>query len=123
MPTSNSPGIGIGSPSRQRRTTKPVTGSPSRWFPQRKDFKSYQEWDTHYRAYQHIYSLQDKVRELASQVQAGATRASGKPAGDPLSTSNQVSASHILGIAVKAGVPKDGQVLTYKAKEGQYVFV
>lgn len=116
---------------RARRTTQPANG-PSRWFPQRKDFDSYQTWDTHYRAFQHIYELQDQVNALAVSVKASAQAASSAASGrsgqsgqsgqSVISPGNQTSASHILGIAVKAAIPVNGQTLKYVAKENQFVF-
>jgi hypothetical protein len=110
---------------RARRTTQPARG-PSRWYPQRKDFESYQAWDTHYRAFQRIYELQDQVAALAKTMQES-VQASGKASPTvptiPTAASNQVSASHILGYAVKTGVLTNGQVLTYDAQQGQLVFM
>lgn len=111
---------------RTRRTTQPTKGA-SRWFPQRKDFTSYQAWDTHYRAFEQIYALEDTVRQLASQVQAAqqATQQASNQAvsglAGKLDKGDRVDATHINGFRVKATVPKDGQVLTYKAVEGQLV--
>jgi hypothetical protein len=109
---------------RARRTTQPANG-PSRWYPQRKDFKSYQEWDTHYRAFDKIYQLQDQVAGLAKSMkeslQAGGNAA--RSEFNSIAPNNQVSASHIMGIAVKTTVPKDGEVLTYKADQNQFVFM
>jgi hypothetical protein len=109
-----------------RRTSQPARG-PSRWYPQRKDFADYKQWDTHYRAFQHIYELQDQVAALSKSVGEAATAASKsgnpmKPSPSPIAPSNQSSASHIMGIAVKAGVPADGTKLTYVAKQNQFVF-
>ena len=124
MPTSNptNPPAGRSRGPRPRRTTQPAKG-PSRWLPQRKDFVSYQAWDTHYRAFEAIYALQDQMRELASQVtQAQATgRQAVNGLADKMDKGGKVDATHINGFAVKATVPKDGQVLTYKGVEGQLV--
>ena len=99
-------------PSRSRRTTKPANRTVARWYPQRRDFATYQQWDTLQRAYEAIYALQDqlaatqskldeaqgKIRDLADQQKAAA---------------GKVSATHLNGIAVQPGVPTNGQRLTY----------
>lgn len=111
---------------RPRRTTQP-RGGPSRWYPQKKDFPSYQVWDTHYRAFQRIYELQDQVAALTASVaasaqaamKAGANAKSGK---DNRLPAGSIDATHILGIAVKATVPTNGQRLTYVSHENQFIF-
>jgi hypothetical protein len=107
MPTFKTANLPAPPVPRARRTTQPARG-PSRWYPQRKDFESYQAWDTHYRAFQRIYELQDQVAALAKTMQES-VQASGKASGKAspavstaaTAASNQVSASHILGYAVK----------------------
>jgi len=126
MPTSNS--------SRARRTSQPARG-PSRWFPQRKDFTDYKQWDTHYRAYEHIYALQDQLSALTETVNASMNAATsgkvGTAVGNAASRKASVPAPHeaggatgtyVLGIAVKAGVPADGTKLTYSKRENQFIF-
>lgn len=122
MPTSSQP-----SSQRARRTTQPVTGVPSRWYPQRKDFADYKQWDTHYRAFQHIYALQDQLAALAAGMKAGAGTGEGAGAGagkGSATTGQSGPATFPPGFpTVKPTQLKDGQVLTYKAKENQFVFV
>lgn len=128
------------SPPRPRRTRKPVN-LPQRWYPQRTDFKSYQEWDTHYRAWERIYALEDQVRGMAAQltgltatamqINAQASQASSTSSASTASSGQiakgpnappRVSATHLNNIAIEPGIPADGQKLTYRAVTGVFVF-
>jgi hypothetical protein len=93
----------------------------NRWFPPKQGaLADHEVNDAHRRAYEMIYSLQDTVKQLQSQLgeHAGKIQSAHSKADSAHEAAKQ-AAGTINGLNVKAVPPKSGQTLKWNAATGQ----
>lgn len=89
--------------------------SNDRFFPNRNDFKTHEQWDAHVQAYTHIYDLQDKMTAALAQLEQHTKDIQ-------LNTSNirlNRAVDNIHGLSIKNSIPTNGQKLTFNSVTGQ----
>ncbi len=95
----------------EKMPTKP---KPNLWYPDRSHFPTEQQFQAHKQTLDMLYKLHSDVNQKIEDLKKSIPSNIGQPA--PMGAIN----STILGIAVKPGIPADGQTLKYVKATNQW---
>jgi len=90
-----------------------------RWYPKQEHFKTWDEWNSHKQAFDHIYALQDQM--AAQHAELKKAHADLKTQMGTLQQQqfpNGPSNTKIQGLNVRGAPPTNGQTLKYNSATG-----
>lgn len=93
--------------------------TPTRFYPQRKDFASHQQWDALRRAWDEIYKLQDAMTDQVRRHEARMPRGGAAAKGTNPNALGSGLNTQVAGMNVSGSPTANGQTLKWNSATGQ----